>query len=214
MLSIYDLAYKYIKDNKITDDLEKKTIIRAITEVLNNGASSDDVYRKIESGRCTDTEYKEYFNSVKPSGNLLKAPKVYYHNELRITSAAPLKQFDINSGEIVSVKQEHFLEMRASYTVDELYNYVKRKEYLAKPLKDEARAKGSLVYLLKKYDIDFLLFLIDTSNDIYGSKLKYARTVIELSDYETEAKENYVRRITECAISGSDKISYRKRESI
>lgn len=217
-VSVYDLAYNYIKINNLTMDGQgKRDLINTIRGVLNNGANSIDIIRKIKGGNINNQEHNIFFKSIKSVGNLLKnkrsdEDRVYYHNELRLIPEAPMKCFDLNTGEIKTVYQEYFLEMRASYTIEDLYNYIKKKEFLAKTMENESRAKGSLKYLTGKYDIDFLLFLIDTANEIFSYNLRYARNILDISDYEIEAKENYERRITECAISDTNKIVYKKRE--
>lgn len=220
MISTYDLAYGYIKANdfNITSAI-KKNIINCIMEVLNNGATSEDIIIKIKKHKNNNQEHSKYFKSIKPNGNLLKhsfigdkEEKVYYHNELRVIPSAPLVHFDIDSGDMKKQHQEYFLEMRASYTLDNLLEYVKKKESLVKCISNYNRTKGCFKYLLEKYDIDFLLFIIDTANEIYNSNLRSFRNVLDITEYEDEARENYERRITECAISETNKIVYKKRE--
>lgn len=217
-VSVYDLAYNYIKINELTmDGNSKRNLINTIRGVLNGGANSIDVVRKIKGGNKNNQEHDLFFKSIKSTGNLLTnknsdEDRVYYHNELRLIPNAPMKCLDINTGEIETVYQEYFLEMRAGYTVNNLWEYIKKKEFLANTMENEARAKGSLKFLTGKYDVDYLLFLIDTANEMYGCNLRYARNILDISDFEKEAKENYQRRITECAISDTDKIVYKKRE--
>ena len=91
--------------------------------------------------------------------------------------------------------------MKASYTVGEIIAYLYKKEFLSKAIQDKNRTLGSIRFLLKKYDIDFLLFLIDTANDIYSSTQRYARSLVEVSEYEDEAKSNYEKKITETLLS-------------
>lgn len=212
MLSIYDLAFSYINKNytEISNN-DKINIINKISEVLGNGSTSGDINNRIEKSNGSDREYNRFFSSIKSSGNLLKPNKFYYHNELRIVPGPPRREWNINTGEIENVTQEYYLEMRASYTVDDIVNYIKKKEFLAKTLIDTNRAKGSINFLLKKYDVDFLLFMVDTVNDIYSGKQKFARSLVEISEFEDESKDNYERRITESKINGDDKITPRKR---
>lgn len=213
MYSVYDIAYDYIKINcQEADDKLKKEIIKTIAEVLDNGTNGDELYKRIKNGKVNTVEHSRYIKSLKSSGNLIKSGKMLYHNELRIVPEAPMVYFDIDSGEMKKKKQDYFLEIRANYTLDDLVSYIKRKEFLAGCCDNDARVKGALKYLLGKYDVDFLLFLIDTANDILSVKLRHMRNILDIVEYEVEANENYKRRITECAISGSDKIVYKKRE--
>lgn len=212
MLSIYDLAFSYINKNytEISNN-DKINIINKISEVLNNGSTSNDISNRIKKSSGCDREYNKFFDSIKSNGNLLKPNKFYYHNELRIVPGAPLREWNINTGQIENVTQEYYLEMKASYTIDDIINYIKRKEFLSRTLVDINRAKGSINFLLKRYDVDYLLFMIDTVNDIYSGKQKFARSLVEMAEFDDEAKYNYEQRITESKINGDDKITPKKR---
>lgn len=212
MKSAFDLAFDYINKNytEISNN-DKINIIKTIKGVLNDGAITNDIDKKIQSSSGSDQNYISFFKSIRPAGNLLDQSKFYFHNELRLLPGPPKRIWDINSGEIVSVTEEYFLEMRASYTIEDVIAFIRKKEFLAKTLFDINRAKGSITFLLKKYDIDFLLFLLDTANDIYSSKQKFARSLVEISEFEDEARENYERRITESKINGDCKIVPKKR---
>lgn len=207
MLSQFDLAFNYINNNytEISNE-EKRKVLKDIREVLKNGATSDDIDKKNKMYKDYDKDCFKFFNSIKSTGNLLDPGKFYYHNELRIVTGPPKRVWDVDTGEIVNITQEHFLEMKASYTIDDLIKYISRKEFLSKTLIEINRVKGSLGFLLKKYDIDFLLFLFDTVNDIYTSKQKFARSLVEVSEFEDEAKTNYQQRITESKINGDNKV--------
>lgn len=212
MLSKFDLAFEYINKNyKEISNKEKINIIKVITEVLKNGATSTDIIKKIRMCNDNNRDYYGFFKSIKSSGNLLNPDKFYHHNELRIVPGPPKRVWDINTGEIVNIDQEHYLEMKASYTIDDVVKYIEKRDFLSKTIQDINRARGSISFLLKKYDIDFLLFLFDTVNDIYSSKQKFARSLIEVSEYEDEAKQNYEQRITESKINNIDKVIPKKR---
>ena len=63
MYSVYDLAYYFIKKNNLDeiDSIGKKNLINEIIEVLNNGATDKDIYKKISKVKKTDTNYDRYF---------------------------------------------------------------------------------------------------------------------------------------------------------
>ena len=225
MYSVYDLAYYFIKKNNLDeiDSIGKKNLINEIIEVLNNGATDKDIYKKISKVKKTDTNYDRYFRDIKPNGNLLKHAKIirgakqetmFYHNELRLMPSAPMVKFDLDSGEMVKEDQEYFLEMRASYTVDDICDYIGRKEFLKKAVDNRPRAIGGLKLLIKKYSVDKLLFIIDAANDAYSAKFMYLRSVLDIADYEYEGLSNYKRKITECAISDTDKVVYKRRKEL
>lgn len=209
--SIFDISFMYISKNysEISTE-EKKKVISAVYCALKNGATSDDLINKINNIQDLNKAPYSFF-VVKSTGNLLNPDKFYYHNELRCYPPPPKRYWDINSGEIISEKQDYFLEMKASYTVENMVSYLSKKESLKKALQDKNRAIGSINFLLKKYDIDYLLFLFDTANDIYTSKQKYIRSLVEISEFEDEAKINYEQKITESNISGQNKVINKKR---
>lgn len=209
--SLYDISFLYISKNytEITTE-EKKNVIKAVYMALKKGATSDDLINKINKTNDINKSPFVFFN-INSNGNLLDPDRFYYHNELRKCPPPPKRSWDINTGEITSEKQEYFLEMKASYTANDIMSYLYKKEFLLKALQDKNRTLGSINFLLKKYDIDFLLFLIDTANDIYSSKQKYVRSLIEISEYEDEAKSNYEQKITESNISGQNKVVTKKR---
>lgn len=210
--SVYDLAYNYIKINNLTlDKQEKREIINTIMEVLDNGANSNDINKHITKLKNNSLEHKKYFKCIETSGNLLNSKRFYYHNELRVVQEQPIKFFDINTGIITSKKQDYFLEMKASYTIDDLFDYISKKEYLFKSMYDKAKAMGALKFLLKKYDIDFLLFLVDTANCFFNANMQYLKNILDITNYEEEALKNYQMKTTENYISGTNHIVFKKR---
>lgn len=211
-ISMYDIAFLYINKNyKEISKEEKLSVINAVHRALKSGATSTDLISKINKNGDSKKSPYTFFN-IGSSGNLLDPDTFYYHNFLRCIQNAPIRYWDIDVGDIKIKEQEYFLEIKASCTVNDIFEYIKRKEFLCKTLIDKNRALGSISFLLKKYDIDFLLFLFDTVNDIYSSRQKYARSLIEVSEFEPESKLNYEQKITESKISGQDKIVHKKRE--
>lgn len=222
MYSVYDLAYYFIRENNLDGigPIEKKNIINEIIEVLNNGATDNDIYKKITKVKKNNKNYDKYFRDIRPNGNLLKHEKIirymnqgtmFYHNELRLRPEAPKVRFDLDSGLMIKEEQEYFLEMKASYTIDDVCDYIGRKKFLRKAVENRARAIGGLKILIKRYSVDKLLFVIDAANDVYSSKNMFLRSVLDIADYEQEGLENYKSKVTECAISNTDRIVYKRR---
>lgn len=215
VFSLYDIVFMYIEKNfeksSITQN-DKINAIKSISQCLYNGSTSEDLINTINSKKDKEKSPNIFFKNSNSRSNLLSPSKFYYHNELRKYPNAPNKIWDIDTGEIVNVVEEYFLEMRASYTINDIIKYISNnKDFLSKTLNDKNRATGSITFLLKKYDIDFLLFLLDTTNDIYSSKQKYAKSLIEITEYEDEAKKNYESKINECKVIGQDKVVAKKR---
>lgn len=225
--SAYDLAKIYIEKNySYIDNVEKNCILNEIMEVLDNGVTSNQIYNKIYSFNKINKEHYKMFTSIEPISscrNLLKQNCFYYHNELRVVPNAPTKCIDYNSDDVFledsNDSNEYFLEMRASYTIDDLYNYCLSKDRLREVCSDKDKFIGGINYILKKTSIEPILFMIDVTNSIYIDKEKDMKNIFEILDYKKIAYENYTRRKTEahnkacidnCEI-GNTKIKVKKR---
>ena len=63
-------------------------------------------------------------------------------------------------------KEDYFLEIKASYTIEELTDYYIKQMKLnitGDVEKERNRLRGSLTYLMEKFHIDLMLFLIDSA---------------------------------------------------
>jgi hypothetical protein len=216
-LSLYDITYGYLKkyyrgdvnDNTVMDTMEgfkkalekgwtEKEIIQAIKTFNKGGSSHDSLMR--------------YFSKMNPKDrNLLKADTFYWHSQLRITPGAPKRVVDYDSGEIKKVDEPHFLEMRASYTMDDLLAYY---ELQHGEVEDHQRNKyrGALKYVLNNYSIDTVLFMIDASaNFIKAEDYEPLGSPLGIQDYARQAQHLIGEKITEERTAGDDKIVPRKR---
>lgn len=220
MYSIYDLAYAYIqrfyteeptKENKIE-------IIRTFEDLLYQGWTSDDmikVFRAFKTKHPDETPNLDaLFNKLaKKEDNLLRPDCFYYHNQLRLVPGPPRRELDYNSGEIKKISEEWFLEMRASYTLDDLADYFERQFHVSFSHHDRKKAIGAFKYLLKTYTLEMILFMIDAASNyiIYDDKSTRDFNVLNLSDYRSLAESALSEKRTETKLSGDDKIVPRKR---
>lgn len=211
--SAYELAFIFINKNYTeNDDIPKADILNSILEMLSKGCTYQEIINKIHTCHCKDGNYKSFFNTIRPTTvNLINQNRFYYHNELRVYPPAPTRKIDYNTGQIVSSKFEYFLEMKASYTINDLMEYIKTKSTTKNLFNNPKRLLGGLNSMLSKYDIELLLFLIDTSDIIYFNKNKFFKNIFEMDDFIEEAKVNYNMKVTEAVYNDSDKIVPRKR---
>jgi hypothetical protein len=220
-ISLYDLAFGYIKLFYMNTDISvsaKKEVIMDVVELLDKGWTAEELGSHIKNyytaNRGAMMDLKAYFRNLKPTKvNLLKPCNFYYHNELRITTPPPVVDFDYNTGELIRTVEDYYLEMKASYTIDELANYFLSKVGLCP---GEAMTKnriiGALQWLANNYDIDLILFMIDIADDIIvTNNLNKLRIPSDVKEYYAEAKELMNNKITECKVAGGDKIVPRKR---
>lgn len=225
--SIQDLLVSFIdKGFSVIKKTDMERIIIKITEALNNGSNYNDINKAI----ITTTERivkrdtydrslvnqicNRFFSSITNSrSNLIKTGTMYYHNELRLVPG-PVKAFyDIYTCETTYVKEDYFLEIVCSYTMEDLINYMKKKESFKKAFIDDSRTNGQVKYILERnnYNIDLVLFLVDTIDDIYMDKKKYIKNFFELNDYIEEATDNYNGKKTAAKENESDVVVFKNR---
>lgn len=213
--SIYELAFNLINKNYTEiDDSTKRNIIRKIREVLNNGATYNSINSKIQTSSILGGDYIGYLNSTKTSSciNLIDQREFYYHNELRVYPEPPEVEFDINTGECKRAPFEYFLEIKASYTIEDLYNYIQSKSSMRLILNNRNRLMGGLTSLLQKYKIEKILFMIDTTDFIYDCRNRLMKSIFEIEEYAHESLDSYNLKMSESIGNGTNKVILKKRK--
>jgi hypothetical protein len=211
--SVYELAFNLINKNYTQIDNQTKVkIINKIIEVLQNGSTYNSINNKIQTCPINSEDVERYLESTRISGssNLINFNTFYYHNELRVVPAAPEVYFDLNSGEFIREPFEYFLEMKASYTIDDLINYLQTKPSMSLLFNNKSRLVGGLNSLLSKYNIDKLLFAIDHADMVYDRR--FLKNIFEIEEYMKEAEDSYNMKMTESVVNGTNKIVPKKRE--
>jgi hypothetical protein len=210
--SVYELAFNLINKNYTQIDKQTKIkIINKIIEVLQNGSSYNSINSKIQTSPIGSEDVERYLESTRVGcSNLINFNTFYYHNELRVVPSAPEVYFDLNTGDFVREPFEYFLEMKASYTIDDLINYLRTKPSMSLLFNNENRLVGGLNSLLGKYDIDKLLFAIDHIDMVYDRR--FLKNIFEVEEYIKEAEDSYNMKLTESVVNGTNKIVPKKRE--
>lgn len=212
---MYELAFNFININyKVNDSIPKKEIISTIMGVVNNGTNYQDINNKIQNCPCSNKDYEGFFKNINSSSNpnIIAVNKFYYHNELRVYPEPPTRTLNINTGEIEKTEFEYFLEMKASYTIKDLVDYIYSKNSFSLLKNNENRLIGGLKSLLCKYDIEVILFTIDTVDVLYTPNQKSIKNIFEIEDYIKEGTTNYNMKITESVVNGTNRISLKTRE--
>lgn len=210
-VSLYDLAYEYIKrlhksGRKVTTD-EKKAVLQQIAAALDNGWTAEDILAVIEEG----TDLENAFTEREEKRNLLQQGRFYLHNELRVTPPPPVREYDIATGKIKSYSEPYFLEMRASYTVEDLLQYAKKRL----PVSNMARWRGGLRWIAERYDIDLILFAVDEmAADLEEKEYRGEIRPFDLLDYLDEARKTMEAKITEEREAGVDRVVPRQRKRL
>lgn len=227
MTSIFDLVQDYIDrfyEDVAVDKEEKVAIHREIRRLLRRGWCAEDIQRRFVQVERTPairkqvrqrigTEVRKLFNQQTPTSQNLLSPSVfYYHNALRLTSKPPKRQFNIDEGTFVRINDPYFLEMRASYTVEELVEYYARQFSMKLHRQEYSRYVGSFNWLLGMYDVELILFMIDESaNMVKAENYRPPRKPMDIDKYKADAIRTRERKRSEAVVAGVNKIVRRKR---
>lgn len=218
--SIFDIYYETIITFNVKNEQSKRIIFNDIKGVIKNGINDYEIIKHIKDNRkansWNEVGIRNLCNNKKDkySINYITGDEIYYHNELRLTPGPPKKTFDIESGEFISVNEKFFLEMKSSYNINNLFEYLKTKTQFVYCVEDELRTKGGLQFLLKKHSMDYLLFLIDTANNVLLDDMKFIQNVLDIDRYHIKALENYNRKKTECVVNGLSNIILKERQLV
>lgn len=210
---MYDI-YHYAM-NKFGDK-EKAKIFSRIKGELDNGLCISEVYRNIKQFKDINKwlhSSSKSSNNDKYSVNLLKSGEMYYHLEFALMAKTPKSIYDVVTGEITTPpKPKFFLEMKASYSVNEVFNYLSKKTNLVDCLKNPAKTKGGIAHLLKKMDIDTLMFTIDSANLYFRDTMYDCQNILEVSEYEGKARHNYHMKVADLINIGITKEVLKERD--
>ena len=131
------LTYLYFKNfyQAIPTEAQIQWIQYQFQQALNRGFVSEELLEAMKNAKeKRDTRIftlDQYLKQLaRHRKNLVEDGVFYYHNELRITSLPPVVHYDIDSGELIRKVQPYFLEMVASYDIENLINYYKTPHYI------------------------------------------------------------------------------------
>lgn len=154
--SIFDLATVYIMFYK--DKYPYKTLLNYFKYTLDNGFTWKDCLKFI----ATTSDFSYFKNRSPQYGtNIIKQNVMYYHKNLRVQPDPSVSDVDYNNGTIVSTEQEHFTEIVASYTLDEVFDYFTSLDLYDTRQWQKSRVYNMLKYYVNKYGIDQVLFMIE-----------------------------------------------------
>lgn len=220
MLSIYDIVYTYMDTffpkTKLTKE-QKKTIHQEVKKLLNYGWCSSELLSAFKSAKRKEVKRTLHVSRLlrgkKPKQkNLLKQGTFYYHVALQVTSGPPKRSIDYDTGKIVMIDEPFFLEMRASYSVEELVQYFAKQTNIHLLSHEIKRYIGSFNWLLKQYDLQHILFMIDTTvNYRLSNDEPMPDSPLDIQKYKQEALDVQNEKITEAVYSGGNHIVRKKR---
>lgn len=155
----------------------KQKILEEVQSLLAGNLDMPTIYSALERYKQEPVKHIETYNVeevlnyfripftkgqvVYNPDNLMHPSKFYYHQQLQVTPPPPtLVQRKDGSFEASYDNEPFYLEMRDCYTVDDLLEYFYQRMNVLERMNVE-RDKGAMKHLLKSYDLDLLLHLID-----------------------------------------------------
>lgn len=218
-MSVYDLMFVYFQHFTVQAPTQEQmeSVNHAFQTLLNQGYVSEELYQGLSKAYQSSTnsiDVATFFKRVpKKRFNLLKESGFFYHNELRLTSAAPEVKYDYDTGELIRISAPYFLEMRASYSLEDMMAYFKTKPHCYEPMvMADVRLKGSFKWLCETYEPEIVLFMIDAAESALASdQLKSLKNPSNLHEFYAEAKLARERKETECKQGGGANVVLKKR---
>lgn len=223
--SVFDLAATYImlfKDNSITNQ-QKQDVIKDFCRVLSSGWTFKELVQEMHNcirqrNKVRVDDIVNHFtkhirkNRHQNNANILNPTQLYYHKELKIMNKPNVVDVDYETGTMVSEQQDFFLEMAASYTLNNLADYFLSKDMVDVIEYPRNRVVGLLKYYVEKYGLDETLFMIEAANQFRLSEEKRIINIREFENYYSQAK-SFKENIRNSAKSTDcDKIVPRRRK--
>lgn len=216
----YDLAL-YFFNHVLYRSVSESQIISAnnyIGELINKGWTIHQIKNEL------DNFAKEYPNMIsnvytmqqimsnkQPPNNLIDPDTFYYHNALRVVSPPPKLYFDKEKGQMIRKDSEYYLEMKNSFTMNDLLDYWYKSNEMQPNENNLRQDKGRFEYLLGFYDLDEILFMIDIAQDQRKEmKQRLLRNVFDLEKYAEDAKDSIKAKRSVSRMQGVDKIIRRR----
>ncbi len=210
--SVYDLAAFYIKlfvGRSINKD-ELKNIIGKFSYILDKGYTFKECIKIMTSNMSNKHNFSimDITKYTSLHENIIKQNQMYYHKELRIQPEPSVTNIDYNTGTMVSTKQEYFVEIAASYTMNDLMNYLLSFGYVNTHQWQHTRLRKLIEHYVKKYGIDIVLFMFEAIAD----NIEEREFDFNKFDNYYQIAKNYMNNIrNNCIANGGDKIEPKKR---
>lgn len=211
--SVFDLAAIYTMlyvGRQINKD-ELKNIVNKFSYILDKGYTFKECISIMFENMNNKANFKiaNIMKYTSKHGNIIKQNQMYYHKELRIQPEPTITDIDYNTGTMISTEQEYFVEIAASYTIEELMKYLLSFGYVNTYQWQYSRLKGLMEHYIKKYGIDTVLFMFEAiADNIEEREFDFNK----FDNYYQTAKSYMNNIINNCTSNGGDKIAPRKRK--
>lgn len=146
------------------------------------------------------------------ANNLLIPGKFYYHPRLQLTPPAPKLKIEDDGTITPSYEEEEFyLEIVDKLTIENLITYYYNKMGKSVDKKYLSRDIGAMEHMLKFWDVDFILYLIDEAFAISMDKGEpLPNSLLDIQKYDEAALAVYEARKNLCFEEGLDRVHSRR----
>lgn len=156
---------------------------------------------KPSPGACDDSTSNPRKLPKSANVNILKEGQFYHHHELQLTPSMPSASYDAD-GNIIMNCQPFYLEIKSSYTLSDLLSYFERSFNIK--IRDQAKAIGQLDWMVGKYGIEEVLFMIDIAIGNVMDGAQIPTEPFHLQKYSEQAKEDLMIRKCNDETNGFD----------
>lgn len=141
-------------------------------------------------------------------GNLIKAGHFYYHPRLQVTPPPPVIAISDDGTFKASYEDEPFyLEIVEKFTIRDLIDYFYGKTNSVCPDVHIQKDSGAFEHMLKFWDVDFIMYLIDEAFVCsMDSGKQIPKSPLDIQHYEAEAQYIYEARKLTCYEEGLDRV--------
>jgi hypothetical protein len=180
-----------------------------VAYVRSNPPKLRETYVPSEILQVLRIPFKKGVQQVVPD-NLIVPSQFYYHSALQLTPPPPTIS-QLPNGDFVSNYEDFYLEIREVFTLDDLLTYFYQKVGIVETTTLE-RDKGAFRHMLKSFDVDFILHLID---EAYAQAVDRGAPIpkepFSIQDYVQDTYQLYENRKNICYEGGFDHVIPRTR---
>jgi len=185
-----------ITQSQIGIDNRIASATQSIDQLIENGWGLNDIKEELDQFARTYPQVvfniyhvEEIMGNKQPPDNLIEQGMFYYHTALREVSPPVRMKFDEVTGEYVRTASTFYLEMKKTFTMQELLDYWYTKMGITRTDRLIRQDEGKFKYMLDTYTVEEILFCIDMSNSVRKEmELPKLKNAFDLEKYIEHAR--------------------------
>lgn len=221
MQDIVNLAHYFVVQitGKTTNNENRIShAIQSIQQLVQKGWTVETIKQELDAFKyhyptlvSNIYHIEEIIGNKQPPNNLMDPDAFYYHNRLRKTSKPSQLVFNEETREYERIEEPFYLEMVECFTMDDLLDYWYKSNGMNPNENIIKQDRGRFEYLLKFYDLDELLFMIDIGQqERKNFKVRPITNVFHLEKYLDQAKDTIKAKRNVHQMQGINQIIPRK----